>query len=127
MKGIGRLAAIGIAKEATRGTAQSSATYWLPFSDLSLDEKFDNVEQDEAFGIIEDSVGEFRIKNWAEGTVKIPLTDQSLPLVLLAQLGANADSTHSGETAVYDHKATVGQSAQHQSVTLFLHDPIAGV
>ena len=126
-KGIGRLGAVGIAKEATRGTAQSSATYWLPFMDMSLDEKFDNVEQDEAYGIIEDSVGEFRVKNWMEGTLKVPVTDQSLPLLLLAQLGANNDSAHSGETTVYDHKATVGESAQHQSLTMFIHDPLGGV
>ncbi len=125
-KGIGRLFSIGIAKESTRGTAISSASYWLPFSDASIEEKYDNVTQDEAFGIIEDSTAQFRVKNWAEGMLKIPLTDQSLPLVMLAMFGANADSTHSGETTVYDHKATVGQSAQHQSLTLFIHDPLSG-
>lgn len=124
MKGIGRLLSIGIAKETTRGTAISSASYWLPFSDASIEEKFENVTQDEAYGIIEDSVGQFRVKNWAEGTLKMPLTDQSLPLILFAAFGANADTTHSGETAVYDHKATVGESAQHQSLTLFIHDPL---
>jgi Phage tail tube protein len=126
-KGIGRLFSIGIAKETTRGTAISSASYWLPFADASIEEKLDNVTQDEAYGIIEDAVGQFRVKNWAEGTIKVPMTDQSLPLLLLSMLGANADSTHSGESVVYDHKATVGESAQHQSLTLFLHDPLAAV
>src|SRR5665213_1036424 len=127
MKGIGRLISLGIAKEATRGTAQTSASYWVPFSDASLDEKIENVTQDEAYGIIEDSVGQFRVKNWAEGSLKLPVTDQSLPLILFAMLGANADSAHAGETTVYDHKATVGESAQHQSLTLFMHDPLSGV
>ena len=126
-KGIGRLFSIGIAKESTRGTAKSSADYWLPFSDASIDEKFSNVTQDEAYGIIEDSVGQFRTKNWAEGTLKVPMTDKSLPLLLLAQLGGMAVATHSGESIVYDHTATVGQSAQHQSLTLFIHDPLSGV
>jgi hypothetical protein len=123
-KGIGRLFSIGIAKEVTRGTAIGSAAYWLPFADASLEEKFENVTQDEAYGIIEDSVGQFRVKNWAEGTLKVPLTDQSLPLLLYAVLGGNADAAHGAEAAVYDHKATVGQSAQHQSLTLFIHDPL---
>lgn len=127
VKGIGRRFSIGIAKEVTRGTAISSANHWLPFSDASIDEKYENVTQDEAYGIIEDSVGQFRVKNWAEGTLKVPLTDLSLPLILFAMFGASADSTHSGETIVYDHKATVGESAQHQSVTLFIHDPLAAV
>src|SRR4051794_37672452 len=123
-KGIGRLFAVGIKKEASRGTAETSASYWLPFADAALEEKYENVTQDEAYGIIEDSVGQFRVKNWAEGTLKVPLTDQSLPLLLMAQLGANADTAHGAEASVYDHKATVGESAQHQSLTLFVHDPL---
>jgi hypothetical protein len=118
---------VGFAKEATRGTAKSTADYWLPFSDASIDEKYENVTQDEAFGVIEDSVGQFRAKNWAEGTLKVPMTDKSLPLLLMAQLGSMAVATKGGETVVYNHTATVGESAQHQSVTLFIHDPLAGV
>lgn len=125
LKGIGRRFSIGIAKEVTRGTPISSANHWLPFSDASIDEKYENVTQDEAYGVIEDSVGQFRVKNWAEGTLKVPLTDLSLPLILYAMFGASVDSTHSGETTVYDHKATVAESAQHQSLTLFIHDPLA--
>jgi hypothetical protein len=126
-KGIGRRFSIGIAKEVTRGTAISSANHWLPFSDASIDEKYENVTQDEAYGVIEDSVGQFRVKNWAEGTLKVPLTDLSLPLILYSMFGASADTTHSGESTVYDHKATVGESAQHQSLTFFIHDPLAAV
>jgi hypothetical protein len=126
LKGIGRLFSIGIAAEAVRGTAQTSATHWLPFSDASIDEKFKNVTQDEAYGIIENAVAQLRVKNWAEGTLKIPVTDLSLPLILKAMMGASADSTHAGETTVFDHKATVGESAQHQSLTFFIHDPLSG-
>src|SRR5437764_11718818 len=114
-KMIGRAMSVGIAKETTRGTAIGSAAYWLPFSEASLEEKFENVTQDESFAVIEDSVGQFRVKNWVEGTLKMPLTDQSLPLLLFSLFGANADAAHGAEGAVYDHKATVGQSAQHQS------------
>src|ERR1017187_4787201 len=119
-KVIGRLFAIGIAKETSRGTAKTSATYWVPFSDAAIDEKYTNVTQDEAYGIIEDSVGQSRVKNWAEGSLKVPLTDASLPLLLLSQFGSNADSAHSGETTVYDHTIKVGESAQPQSLTLFI-------
>jgi hypothetical protein len=126
-KGIGRLMAIGIAKETTRGTAISSAAYWLPFSDAAIEEKYTNVTQDEAYGVVEDSVGQFRVKNWAEGTLKVPLTDQSMPLLLYSQFGSIANATHSGETTVYDHTLTVGETAQHQSLTLFIHDPLASV
>jgi Phage tail tube protein len=126
-KGIGRQQSVGIAKETTRGTAVASATYWLSFSEASLEEKFENVTQDESFAVIEDSTAQYRVKNWAEGTIKMPLTDQSLPLILLALMGSNADTTHAGETAVFDHKATVGQSAQHQSLSFFINDALSGV
>ena len=76
-KGIGRLFAFGLAKESTRGTAISTATYWLPFDDLNLDEKYDNAVADQAVGVIENSIGEYRVKNYADGSFKVPLTDQS--------------------------------------------------
>jgi hypothetical protein len=125
-KGIGRLFAFGLAKESVRGTPITTATYWLPFDDLSFDEKFDNAVADQATGIIENSIGEYRVKNYADGTIKLPLTDQSSGLLLLGALGAQAVGTHAGESSVYDHTFTVGESAQHQSLTFFIHDPLSG-
>ncbi len=124
-KGIGRLGALGIAKESTRGTAISSASYWLPFMDMSIEEKFDNATQDEAFGVIEDSVGMSRVKNWAEGTFKVPLVDQSIGLLLYSLFGGYGVTGPTDSS--YTHTFTVGENAQHQSLTLFLHDPLAAV
>ena len=125
-KGIGRLFALGLAKESTRGTAISAATYWLPFDDLSFDEKYDNVTADQAVGVIEDSIAQYRVKNYADGTFKVPMMDQSTGLLFLSLLGSQAVATHSGESVVYDHTFTVGETAQHQSLTMFIHDPLSG-
>jgi hypothetical protein len=125
-KGIGRLFALGLAKESTRGTAIGSASYWLPFSDLGFEEKFDNVIADQAVGVIENAITEYRVKNLADGSFKVPLTDQSAGLLFYSMFGGYAHGTHSGETTVYDHTFTVGQSAQHQSLTMFIHDPLSG-
>jgi hypothetical protein len=125
-KGIGRLFALGLAKEATRGTAISAATYWLPFDDLSFDEKYDNAVADQAVGVIENAIAEYRVKNYADGTFKLPMVDQSTGLLFLGMLGAQAVATHAGESVVYDHTFTMGESAQHQSLTLFIHDPLSG-
>jgi hypothetical protein len=122
-KGIGRLFALGLAKETTRGTAISSAAYWLPFNDLGFDEKFENAVKDQAYGVIEDSVGQSRVKNWAEGTFKVPLLDRSIGLLLYSMMGGYAVSGPSD--SAYTHTFTVGQSAQHQSLTMFLHDPLS--
>jgi hypothetical protein len=125
-KGIGRLFALGLAKETTRGTAISAATYWLPFDDLSFDEKFDNAVADQAAGVIENAIAEYRVKNYADGTFKVPMLDQSTGLLFLSLLGTQAVATHAGESVVYDHTFTVGETAQHPSLTLFIHDPLSG-
>lgn len=125
-KGIGRLIQVGIAKESSRGTAQSSATFWIPFSELSLDEMDTKVFDEESYGVIEDSVGSVIAKQWAEGTLKAPVGDRHFGLILLSALGDVSSALHDSETIVYDHTLTVDQSAQHQSMTLFLDDPLSG-
>jgi hypothetical protein len=123
-KGIGRLVSYGYAKETTRGTAISSAAAWSPWDSLDFDEKFDNVVADQAVGVIEDNIAEYRVKNYADGSFKMPLTDQSSALLLLSMMGGQSVSTPA--TGVYAHKFTVGETAQHQSLTMFVHDPLGG-
>jgi len=125
-KGIGRLFQVGIAKETTRGTPQGSATFWIPFSELGIEEKDNKIFEEQAYGVIEDSIGSVITKQWAEGSLKAPIGDKHFGLVLLAALGDVSSSTHSGETIVYDHAFSVQQGAQHQALTLFLDDPLAG-
>jgi hypothetical protein len=124
-KGLGRLFAFGAAKETTRGTAQSAANSWFSYDDLTWDEKYNNVTQDQAFGVIEDSTAQFRVKNYTDGVIKLPFVDTSIGLLLLGMFGAQAVSTVA--TGVYAHTFTVAESAQHQSLTFFLHDPLSGV
>jgi len=121
-KGIGRTISVGLAKEATRGTAQSSATYWLPWSDLTLDEKKEFVTDDQAYGIIEDSTNLTQTKKWAEGSIQGNVADTTFGLVLYGMFGGYAVTGSNP----YTHSFTVGQSAQHQSLTVFLHDPLSG-
>jgi len=123
-KQIGRLQSFGFAKETTRGTAQSSASEWIAFDDLEFDEKADNVMADQAVGVIEDSIGEYRVKNYADGSFKIPLTDTTPGYLFLSLLGAQATATVT--SGVYTHTFTVGETAQHPTLTYFLHDPAGG-
>jgi hypothetical protein len=126
-KGIGRLVQVGIAKETTRGTAVSSASYWNPWNDLTLDEKKEFATDAQAYGIIEDNVNLTQIKKWAQGSLTGNFLDQSSGLLLYSLFGGYAVGTHSGESAVYDHTFSIGESAQHQSLTFFLHDPLSAV
>lgn len=126
-KGIGRLLQLGIAKETTRGTPNAAADFYIPFSDVSFDEKFDNVIAEQSLGVIEDSSGQSRVKDWAEGKIAAPIEDKSFGLVLYSALGSYTKSTNSDASGlVCDHTFTISQSAQHQALTFFLDDPLSG-
>lgn len=125
-KGIGRLFQLGIAKETVRGTPESAAGYWIPFSEMSIEERDQKIADEQAYGVIEDSIGMSIITKWAQGNFKAPIGDKHFPLVLLAALGNLSSALHSGETLVYDHTITVQQSARHQALSLFLDDPLGG-
>jgi hypothetical protein len=121
-KGIGRLIQIGIGRETTRGTALSSATFWNPWNDLTLDEMKEFATDAQAYGIIEDNVNQSNTKKWAQGSLQGNVADTTIGTLLYAMFGSYA-KTGSGP---YTHTFTVGESAQHASLTLFKHDPLAG-
>lgn len=126
-KAIGRIAAVGIAKESVRGTPEAAATYWIPFEEASVDERYENVVDEASRGIREGSVGESRVRDWAEVNIKAPVDDTHFPLILLGLFGTlvtsdNADSN----PAVKDHTIDVAQSAQTQALSVFVDDPAGG-
>lgn len=124
-KGIGRLVQVGIAKETARGTAQSSASYWTPWNDLTLDEKKEFATDAQAYGVIEDNVTMTQIKKWAQGSLAGNVQDQNIGLILYSLFGGYGVAGPTDSS--YTHTFTVGETAQHQSLTFFLHDPLAAV
>lgn len=126
-KGTGRMIQVGIAKEAVRGTAEASPTFWLETLESAKDEKFERVNLEQANGRIEDSNGLQTVARWAEGSLRAYADDTMLPLVLYSLFGTLNSATKAGESAVYEHTITVAQTAQHQSLTIFENDPLAGV
>ena len=126
-RGIGKQIQVGVSRETTRGTASAVATFWLAADDWSLDEKWKNAQDVQTYGVIESEQSETRVKAWAEGSLKVPIGANSTGLLLYAMFGGNVDATKTGETVVYTHAFTVAQSVQHQSLTMFMHDPIVSV
>jgi len=120
-KGIGRLIQIGVAKESTRGTKNTTATYWNPWQSLTLDEKKEFATDDQSYGIIEDNVGLTQVKRWAAGSLSGIVADQTIGLILYSIFGGYGVSG----SGPYVHTFSVGESAQHQSLTFLLHDPLA--
>lgn len=126
MKIIGRQFQVGIGKETTRGTVAAPG-FWVPFNDLTIDEKQDKVFDSQAYGIIEDSVAALTTKKYVEGTLSANLYDSTFGLVLYALLGTlTSHAAHSGESVIYDNIFNVAESAQHQSLTVAIHDPASG-
>lgn len=120
-KFIGRLADIGIAKEAARGTAETNVDFYLPKISLSIDDGVEQVIDESSIGVIEDSTNASVIAKYAEGEIEGNILDKSFGLLLNAALGT-VSTTGPSQTTVYTHAFTVAQSAQHQSLTLFLDD-----
>jgi hypothetical protein len=122
-KGIGRLVQIGLGKEATRGTANTTAGYWNPWMDLTLDEKKEFAVDSQAYGIIEDNVGLTQTKKWSAGTLSGIVCDTSFPPLLYSMFGGYAKAG----SGPYTHTFTVAETAQHQAYTFLLHDPLSGI
>ncbi len=125
-KGIGRLIQVGIARETARGTPVGTPTFMVAFAELDMNEKDARAVDDQSRGVIEASVGESIVKQWAEGTVKAPIGDNHFPLVLYATLGTLSSVVGTAVTgSPTTHTITVAQSAQHQSLTVLIDDPLA--
>lgn len=122
-KGIGRLIQVGIARETTRGTSPGSATFYIPWAELDADEKRRFVLDEQTRGVIEDSIGQSIVSEWAEHTIKAPLADKHFPLFLYAIFGTLG--TSGPADSAYTHTISVQQGAQHQSLSLYLDDPLA--
>lgn len=122
-KGIGRLIQVGITRETTRGTTPAAASYYIPWAELDLDEKKRFVIDEQTRGVIEDSVGQSLVSEWAEGTIKAPIGDKHFPLFLYAIFGTLSSSGI--VDSAYTHTISVQQGAQHQSVSFYLDDPLA--
>lgn len=123
-KAIGRTIQFGIAKEAVRGTPETAATFWIPWADISVDEVQEEIINQEVYGVIEDSFSRDISKQYAKGSLSAPISDKHFALILLNVLGslstaANADASGT----IKDHTITVGQSAQHQALSMFIDDP----
>lgn len=124
-KGIGKQLQIGIAQEVTRGTAKTAAQYWLPVDDWAIEERYENAVDSQVYGVIEDNVAQVRVKKWAEGEIKMPVTATTAAVLFHSLFGTATAVLHAGETTIFDNTIAVGQTVQHKSLTLFIHDPIA--
>ncbi len=125
LKGIGKQLQIGIAREVTRGTTPAAASYWIAADDWMIEERFSNAIDEQAYGLIEDNMGQVRVKNWTEGQLKVPLAGTTSAILFYSLFGTSYAVLHAGETTIFDNTMNIAQNVQHQSLSFYVHDPIA--
>jgi len=118
-KFVGRRGELGLAKEATRGTALE-ATEWLGRNTISFDEKTATARNEQGLGRIEDSDGNHVVGRHGEGEFEYDMEDRQLGLILTSLFGASP-VTAGGPT--YTHTYTLQNTNLHQSLSLTYQDP----
>jgi len=112
---------IGIGKESARGT-KVAPVLWIPLKSFDFEDKTEKVIDDSGYGIIEDSVDDIVVKQWAEGSIGGNVYSENFGLILYALLGTL--SSGSVIDSSYTHSVSVQQGHQHQSLTISLDDAL---
>ncbi len=120
---IGRKYAIGIAREATAGTAVDPAV-WIPASSIAFNPQADYIPDGNSFGSIHGSRGAQIARKWGEAPVTGIARANSIAYLIYAGLGSIGNATLV-ETGVYSHTASVPNTNTHQSFTLTLDNATA--
>lgn len=119
-KYIGRLVNVGVAREATRGTAVA-ASMWLPKAVVAFFDRAIRHQSKLNYGSIAEGADAPKIMEWAEGTLEGDVFDKSFGYILYAAFGTlNTTGPSSG---AYTHTFSLENDNQHDSLTLTLSDP----
>lgn len=121
-KFIGRQQYFGLAKEETRGTAETTADHWYPFTDFSVQERTEKTTDAPSYGVIEKSGSIETIRKYAQGDITALVGINGIPLVLYNVLGTLTSSDNGDQT--YTHEITVDQNPTHQSLTMVRKDGV---
>lgn len=124
---VGARKEIALTKESTRGTAASHAAGdWQPHLGHDYKPMVEKVKDDPAMGRIEDNIDHEVIHRSSEGPIPLRLTKDFL--VDLNNLIFGAEPTPSSlGGGLYQRDYTVQNDNQHQSYTVTVKDPIAGM
>ena len=116
---IGRLINVGLAKEGARGTAEDSATFWLPKVDFDFNPRADYAIESSGLGVIDGRSDAKVVEKLGEGSFGGVVYSKSFGLILAACLGTWSTGVVSDST--YTHSFTRLNTNQHPALTIF-HD-----
>ena len=124
-EGILRNTTVGIADEATWGTAPASADYVLNVLDYDIPPAVDVAENESFTG------SNYRVNHTvvtgtrSDVSITFKLDENSIPLILKNNFTISSAAA-SGETTVYDHTLTYTSSNSPTSFSLFIDDAAVG-
>jgi len=117
---IGRLINVGIAKETARGTAEATATFWIPKVDFDFNPRADYVVNESGLGVIDGRSDAKVVEKVGEGSFGGIIYDKNFGLLLAACLGTWSSST--AVDAAYTHSFTRLNTNTHPALTIFHKD-----
>src|SRR6185436_5493577 len=121
-KFVNRLVEVGIGKESSKGTGVA-ATYWLPKTALTFDDKVNRAMTESSYGHITDAaMTGYVTSEWAEGDIEGEINVNSFGLILLALCGTDTPTLL--ETGVYSHDYTLPNNVTGTSLSIHLKDPV---
>lgn len=116
----GRQVEVGIGIETTAGTPVAAANYFK-WDIFTMQANSDKTLLKSARGIRNKNSNSLILKQYGKGTLEFMPTVDMLPYIMGMTLGSRSSSTHSGESAVYDHTFTVqNANASMKSATLYV-------
>ena len=117
---IGRLINLGLARETARGTAETTADFWLPKIDFDFNPRVDYAVEDSGLGVIDARSDAKVVEKVGEGSFGGIVYAKSFGLLLAACLGTWSSSVVSD--SAYTHSFTRLNTNQHPALTIFQDD-----
>lgn len=120
MEIIGRQIEFGVATEASRGVAETTADRWMRKVNANVVEKATHVLDDTTRGVLEDGEARRVVQKYIEGDVEGILHIDLIGWLFANIYGSVVTATVEGN--VKSHTFSLKQNIQHQSLTLFAKD-----
>lgn len=117
---LGKEIELGVAVEATRGSAESAAAKWVRNVDANVVERAVHANDDTSRGVFEDGEGRRVVQKHIEGDVSGIVHADAIGYFLGNVYGKVTSTLVAG--SVYSHLFELKQSATHQSLSLFAKD-----
>lgn len=121
MEIIGRNIEFGVAIEATRGTAETTADKWIRKVTANVVERAIHAQDETTRGVLEDGEGRRVVQTFIEGDIE-GIAHADMLGYLFANLYGLVVTTEETASESYSHVFNLRQDIQHASLTLFAKD-----